>query len=75
MFTILLKILFPIVLFAISNDSRIGTPAEFKADKVLEKLANDDFVINSFVNGNFNKSESFQNEMILFFNKILDEKY
>ena len=49
------------VLFAISKDSRIGTPAEFKADKVLEKFANDDFVINSFVNGNFNKSESFQN--------------
>ena len=48
------------------NDSRIGTPAEFNADKVREKLANDDFVIRSFVKGNFNNSESFNKEMILF---------
>ena len=47
-----LKILFFSVFFAMVNDSKIGTPALFSEDNVLEKLAKQDFVTKSFVIGN-----------------------
>ena len=49
---ILVKILFFKVFLAIVKDSKIGTPALFNEDKVLEKLAKQDFVTRSFVIGN-----------------------
>ena len=57
---ILWKTLLPSVLFEIVNDSKIGTPAEFKADKVLEKFARQDLVTKSLVIGNFSKVLSLQ---------------
>ena len=49
---ILVKILFFKVFFAIVKASKIGTPALFSEDKVLEKLAKQDLETKSFVIGN-----------------------
>ena len=52
---ILVKILFFKVFLAIVKDSKIGTPALFNEDKVLEKFARHDFVTKSFVIGNWRR--------------------
>ena len=49
-----LKTLLDIVLFAMDNDSRIGTPAEFSDDNVRAKFAKQDLVTRSVVRGNCN---------------------
>ena len=41
------------------SDSKIGTPALFKDDKVLEKFAKHDLVTKSFVIGNWSKVLSY----------------
>ena len=48
--TLLTKVLLEILI-----DSRMGTPAEFNADKVLEKLAKFYLVTRSLIIGNLNK--------------------
>ena len=56
---ILVKILFFKVFLAIVKDSKIGTPALFNEDKVLEKFAKHYFVTKSFVIGNWRRVLSY----------------
>ena len=56
---ILVKILFLRVFLAIVKASKIGTPALLSEDKVLEKLAREDFVTKSFVIGNLSRVLSY----------------
>ena len=68
---ILLKTLLDIVLFAMDNDSRIGTPAEFKDDNVRAKFAKQDLVTKSLVRGNCNKVLSYHQRTEALLDKYL----
>ena len=71
---ILVNILFFKVFFAIVKDSKIGTPALFSEDNVLEKFAKHDFVTKSFVIGNWSNVLSYHQMKADLVDKYLENK-
>ena len=69
-----LNILFLRVFFAIVSASKIGTPALFNEDNVLEKLAKQDFVTKSFVIGNWSNVLSYHQMKDDLVDKYLENK-
>ena len=74
---IFLKILFDIVFLEIERASKIGTPAEFNAERVLEKFAKHDLVTRSLTTGkdsidlsNHHKTEGLLEIYLYAWNKI-----